>query len=175
MLPNPIKVLCVEDNALVGGAMGRKLQGNPDFQWLGWVSTSAELFQKVAETPPDVICMDLDIPGENAFEMIEQLRTRSPQSRVMILSGHFSQKLVDESEIAGAWGYLSKAEESRLIIDSIKRIASGATVFGRTSDVAKRVTPNQSPLPEIKNPVPPPATKRPFSFLRFFRKSGVEQ
>jgi len=175
MHPHPIKVLCVEDNALVGGAMGRKLHGNPDFQWLGWVSSSAELFQKVAETPPDVVCMDLDIPGENAFDMIEQLRTRSPQTRVMILSGHFSQKLIDDAEMAGAWGYLSKAEESRLIIDSIKRIASGGMVFGRTSDVAKRAPLNARPMPEIKTPPATSAAKRSFPFLRFFRKSGIEQ
>lgn len=177
MMPTPIKVLCVEDNALVADAMARKLKDNPDFIWLGWVSTSAELFQKVAEHSPDVICMDLDIPGENAFDMIEALRTRSPASRVMLLSGHCNQSLVEKARSAGAWGYVSKAEESRLIVESIKRIAGGAMAFGRFGDVAGKV-----PKPtdraaaalatEIQTPGVPAKKKGRLSFFGLLNKSA---
>ncbi|MBX3381781.1 MAG: response regulator transcription factor [Phycisphaeraceae bacterium] len=179
MAAAPIKVLCVEDNALVGEVLARKLDGNPDFVWLGWVSSSEELFKKVAEVAPDVVCMDLSMPGEDAFAMIEELRTRAPNSRVMILSGHSSQQLVEQAIDAGAWGFLSKAEDSRMIIQSLKSVAAGKPVFGGW-------------IIDFKNNVPPPSGQRPLggapaaktsskkarstggllSVFRVFRKAG---
>jgi len=175
MAPVPIKVLCVEDNPLVGDAIARKITGNPDFEWLGWVGSSAELYQKIAEVPPDVVCMDLDIPGENAFAMIQELRTRSPGSRVMILSGHISEKLVEEAHAAGAWGFLSKAEESRLIIQALKSVAAGEPAFSRLNGFAK--TPSRAlpgPLPrsdtQESKPVPGEAKSKDTGLITFFRK-----
>lgn len=179
MGPTQIKVLCVEDNPYVGDAIARKLDGNPEFAWLGCVDSSAALFAAVAETPPDVICMDLNIPGEDAFAMIEQLRTRSPSSRVMILTGHISQKLVEDARASGASGFLSKAEESRLIIQAIKKIAAGEQWFSKT-DVSNRCCPHNPPV-ELQSAgksegnavshIAPSGEGGLLSFLRAFGKS----
>ena len=108
-----------------------KLANDPRFEWLGWVTTRPALFKIVAEKTPDVVCMDLDIPGQDTVEMIRALREIAPSSRVLVLTGHVREEFVNRTVDAGAWGFLSKAEESRVIVESIRRIAGGEFVLGR--------------------------------------------
>lgn len=135
----PIRLLCVEDNPLVGDAIGRKLMGEPGFEWIGCVSSAEALFQKLQPVPPDVVSMDLEMPGQDAFEMIRELQERSPAVRVLVLTGHMGQEYVERAIDAGAWGYLSKAEESRFIIEAFRRVAAGEFVAGAlTPSAAQR-------------------------------------
>ena len=168
MASAPIRVLCVEDNQLVAEAIGRKLSGDSDFIWLGWVDSEESLLAKVEESPPDVVCMDLDIPGQDAFGMIRSLKERSPQSRVLILSGHVHADYIDQAVDAGAWGYLSKAEESRVIVDAFRRVAAGSFVLGRLSQNEWKSPPSQSPgrPPQVTQPEPKPSF---WNRLKFFR------
>jgi DNA-binding NarL/FixJ family response regulator len=135
----------MEDNELVADAIGRKLTRDERFEWLGWVSTRAELISAVVERKPDVICMDLDIPGQDTLELIRDLRSQSPTTRVLVLTGHLREDFVNRTVDAGAWGYLSKAEESRVIVDSIRRVAKGEFVLGKLT------------LAECGSPPRPPA------------------
>ena len=128
---SPIRVLCVEDNELVADAIGRKLARDERFEWLGWVSTGPALLDAAVVLRPDVVCMDLDIPGQDTLEMIRALKLKCPATRVLILSGHLREDYVNQTVEAGASGYLSKAEESRLIIETIRRIAAGEFVLGK--------------------------------------------
>ncbi|MFO0832307.1 MAG: response regulator transcription factor [Phycisphaerales bacterium] len=127
----PIKVLCMEDNELVADAIGRKLKRDERFEWLGWVSTGPALASAVVERKPHVVCMDLDIPGQNTVDIIRDLRNHNPGTRVLVLTGHLREDFVNQTIDAGAWGYVSKAEESRVIVDSIHRVAKGEFVLGK--------------------------------------------
>jgi DNA-binding NarL/FixJ family response regulator len=131
MEESPIRVLCVEDNELVADAIGRKLAKDNRFKWLGWVNTAPALLDAAIELKPDVVCMDLDLPGQDTLDMIRALKLKSPGSRVLILTGHLREEFVNKTVDAGARGYLSKAEESRVIIESIRRIAAGEFVLGK--------------------------------------------
>ncbi|MGH7241850.1 MAG: response regulator [Phycisphaerales bacterium] len=144
----PIRILCVEDNQLVADALCRKLTGNPDFEWLGWVDSAQALYEKTTSLTPDVVCMDLNVPGQDVLDMIRQLKSIAPQVRAIILSGHMSAEAVDEAIDAGAWGYLSKAEDSRVIVDSLRRVAAGEFVLGPLTEGgrnAHRTPPSRAP------------------------------
>ncbi len=154
---NPIRVVSVEDNPLVGEAIGRKLKGNPDFEWLGWVDNAQALYDIARKSAPDIVCMDLDIPGQNAFEMIRELQNVSPRSRVLILSGHVNSDFIDQAVNAGAWGYLSKAEDSRIIVDTFRQIAAGNFVIGRLNDHSRRPVPETPRASEPAQTANPPA------------------
>jgi len=151
-----IRVLCVEDNQLVADAIARKLDGDPDFEWLGWVSTSDALMEAVSRTPPDVVCMDLDVPGQDTFAMVRDLAEKCPAARVLILSGHIRQDYIDRALNAGAWGYLCKGEESRVIVDGIRRVAAGECVLGT---IVRETF--QGPIPARPSPAPPAAAAHP--------------
>lgn len=142
MPPTSIKVLCVEDNQLVAEALQRKLEGDPAFTWLGWADSQSALLERIAGQTPDVVCMDLDLPGEDTFAMIQMLKERCPAARVLILTGHVRVDHIDRAIDAGVWGYLSKAEESKVIIDSIRQVADGNFVLGtHTREVREGYSP----------------------------------
>lgn len=128
-----IKVLCVEDNQLVSDAIGRKLSGRAGFEWLGSAATLQELRKLLDRDSPDVVCMDFSMPGQDPFEMMEALAQGCPEARVLFLSGHASHDGIARAISAGAWGYISKGDDPRTIVDSIKRVASGEFVLGNTA------------------------------------------
>lgn len=169
MSGTPIKVLSVEDNPLVGEAIGRKLSGDPGFEWLGWVCTSDALFEKVAANPPDVVCMDLEMPGQDAFEMIRALQSRSPKSRVLVLTGHVNSNYIDQAINAGAWGYLSKAEESRVIVAAFRQIAEGGFVLGKLTEGGVRTNRPAAPTPVLSESKESKGFGSVWRFLRILR------
>lgn len=129
MASTPIRVMSVEDNQLVADVLARRLSHDDRFEWLGFVSDSEGLYAAVASEPPDVVCMDVDLPGQDPFTMIRELAQRSPRTRVLMLSGHTQASLIEEAMEAGAWGYLSKADQPSLIVDGIRRVARGELAF----------------------------------------------
>lgn len=139
-----IRVLCMEDNELVADAIGRKLRYDTRFEWLGWVNTAASLMSALQDRKPHVVCMDLDMPGQDTVELIRDMRTLSPATRVLVLTGHVREEFVNRTVDAGAWGYISKAEESRVIVDSIHRVAQGEFVLGKLT-LAECGTPPRRP------------------------------
>lgn len=141
----PVRVLCVEDNKLVADAMKRKLDPADGFEWVGWASNVDELIAAAARTPPDVVCMDLDIPGQDTFAMIRRLGQAAPSARVLVLSGHVRTDYIDRALDAGAWGYLSKGEDSAVIVDAIRRVAAGEFVLGKLTQVEYRRAGRQVP------------------------------
>lgn len=150
MIDRPIRILCMEDNQLVAEAISRKLDREGGFEWLGWVQDSEALLDRVRATKPDVISMDLDMPRVDAFALIGKIKQTVPQSRVMVLSGHVSADLVQRAIESGAAGYLSKAEESRAIVESYRQVAKGALVLGRLSQDAWNDLNPPAPEPEVK-------------------------
>jgi DNA-binding NarL/FixJ family response regulator len=132
----PIQVLCVEDNQLVAEAIGRKLAHDSEFAWLGWVDSLEGLVERAKQPGPAVICMDLNMPGQDPFEMIQVLREQRPEWRVLVFTGYSEPENIERALDAGAWGFLSKAEEPRLIVDAIRRVASGSFVLGELSQAA---------------------------------------
>jgi DNA-binding NarL/FixJ family response regulator len=129
-MTDPVHVLSVEDNVLVSEAIGRKLAGDPRFFFLGAVSSLSELRDKAVGGPPMVVCMDLHIPGEDTLAMIRMLREEAPLARVVMLSGWLGLDSIQAVIDAGAWGYISKADDSREIVDALIQVAAGRFVLG---------------------------------------------
>lgn len=125
-----IRVLCVEDNRLVAEALERKLHPDDGFEYIGWVSNAADLYDTVAKERPHIVCMDLDLPGQDSFEMVRTLAEKHPDTRTVVLTGHMSREYVNKALDAGAWGYLSKAEQSAVIIGAIRKVAAGEFAMG---------------------------------------------
>lgn len=128
-MQHPIKVLCVDDNELIADAIKRRLDREPDFEWLGWLPRASDLPGKAAACSPDVVVLDVDIPGDDTFRSVRDLAGACPTARVLMLSGHASREYVDRAVTAGAWGYLLKSEDTEAIIDAMRRVAQGVFVL----------------------------------------------
>ena len=125
-----VRVLCVDDNDLVAEAIGRKLTLAGGFTWLGRLCEADELIEETRRLRPHVVLLDIDMPGADPFEMLAQLTRESPDTAVLMLSGHVRIDLIERAIEAGALGYVSKNEATHTLIDAIQRAAHGEFVLG---------------------------------------------
>jgi DNA-binding NarL/FixJ family response regulator len=126
----PIRVLCVDDNFLVAEGIKIKLMLAGGFEWLGQLADAEDLTNQVQEKSPDIVLLDIDMPGKDAFTALEELNDLELETRVIMVSGHVRADLIDRAVEAGAWGYVSKGEGSDQIISAIRDVMSGKFVMG---------------------------------------------
>lgn len=126
----PIKVLCADDNEAIGEAVRLKLACSGGFEWLGQLPTAERLTEEASSLLPDVVLLDIDMPGPDPFEAVQELSRSCPDVRVVMFTGHARRELIDRAFEAGAWGYLSKTEATDTIVETIRRVASGEFVLG---------------------------------------------
>ncbi len=131
-----IAVLLVDDNELLADAMERVISQDERFRWSGWATSKAHLMSLLSSDPPDVILMDVDMPGLDAFELVRELTQEAPNTKVVMLSGHIRREYADAAVDAGAYGYLSKDEDMAFICDSLIRAHQG---HGVLSPLVKRI------------------------------------
>lgn len=125
-----IRVLCVDDNPLVADALALHLEGAGGFAWLGSRPDASSLAVAALELLPDLVLLDVDMPGPDPFEALLELGRVVPSARVVVLSGHVRRELVDRALEAGAWGYLSKGESPQAILEALRRVHAGEVVIG---------------------------------------------
>jgi DNA-binding NarL/FixJ family response regulator len=126
-----IRVLCVDDNDLVADALGVRLAHAGGFEWLGHLAHADGLADEVERRRPDVVLLDIDMPGPDPFEALTEISRRCAAVRVLMFSGHIQSREVAERAIeAGAWGYLSKHESAEDIVSAIRRVAKGEFILG---------------------------------------------
>lgn len=125
-----IRVLCVDDNPLVADAVAMRLQLAGGFECVGHLLDASSMLAEVARLRPDVVLMDLDMPGSEPFEMMRTLSRAFPETRVLVLSGHVRRDLLDRAIEFGAWGYLSKNDDAEMLVNAVRRVAGGEFVLG---------------------------------------------
>lgn len=136
-----IRVMGFEDNPLVAQAIGRVVSGTAGLRWLGSVTSKAQLERAFEFELPHVLLMDLDIPGEDTCSIIANLSRRFPSVRVIVVTAHTRQEYVDQVVDSGAWGFLSKAEESAVLTEAVRQVHAGEFVLTRrTHDQCKPTT-----------------------------------
>ena len=135
----PISVMVIDDNDLVGEAIARWANRQSDsVRWLGWTGDGATAPALVAERRPDVVLLDVDIPGVDTFGLIGRLKARHPDMQVVMLSGHVREEFIDRAADAGAMGYIVKDEAPREILALARRAAAGECVLSPTAQAHGR-------------------------------------
>jgi DNA-binding NarL/FixJ family response regulator len=120
-----IKILLVDDHAVVLRGLQFFLATQPDFEIVGEARNGKEAIEKVAETQPDVILMDLRMPVMNGIEVTSYLKIHYPQIKVLVLTSFSDQDHVLPALQAGAVGYLLKEMNPDQIVDAIRGSFSG--------------------------------------------------
>lgn len=139
-----IRILSVDDHAFIAHGLKARIEQHQDLEFVGHVGSAQGLVAVVVETRPDVILLDLEMPGPDPFEAIQDLRVQHPDVRVIILSAHVRDHYIDSAVQAGAWGYLSKSDEPDEIISAIRAVANGKFVLGSSVRARCRTTSNKS-------------------------------
>jgi DNA-binding NarL/FixJ family response regulator len=128
-----IRVVCVDDNRLLAEAVERRLNMDGGFEWAGWLARTETLLEDVARLKPDVLLLDIDMPGRDPLDLLQDLAANVPETRVVMFSGYVRREYVDRAIEAGAWGYISKNASIEEVLAAIEQVASGEFVL--TSEV----------------------------------------
>jgi DNA-binding NarL/FixJ family response regulator len=125
---NAIRVMVVDDHPLWRDAVERDLQA-AGFEVVAVAATGHEALARFAAARPQVVVLDLQIPGPNGVEVTAEVLRHDPSARVLILSASGEQNDVLEAVKAGATGYLVKSASREELLTAVRRVAAGDTVF----------------------------------------------
>jgi DNA-binding NarL/FixJ family response regulator len=122
------RVMVVDDHPMWRDAVERDLAA-AGFDVVAVASDGHQALARFPAARPEVVVLDLQIPGPNGVEVTRSVLEQDPSARVLILSASGEQHDVLEAVKAGATGYLVKSAHSRELVDAVRGVAAGGTVF----------------------------------------------
>ncbi|MBL1216848.1 MAG: DNA-binding response regulator [Planctomycetes bacterium] len=127
--PRVIGVVVVDDHEIAREGVRSRLELETDFEVLAELPSADDLIPTCEQHQPQVVLMDIDMPGSDPFTMIQDLKRLQPDVRVLILSAYVRDGYVDAAVQAGAWGYLSKNQSFDDIVRSVRRVVAGELAY----------------------------------------------
>jgi DNA-binding NarL/FixJ family response regulator len=136
-MPDIIRVLIVDDQRLMREGLRTLLEMEPDIQVVGEAEEGAAALQVFQQHQPDVVLMDIRMPGVDGVEATRRLQERWPEARVIILTTFDDDEYVFDGLRAGALGYLLKDVSGSELAEAIRTVASGGALI--EPSVARKV------------------------------------
>jgi len=121
----PHRVLIVDDHPLVREGLANLIRAEPDLVISGEAGSVNEALQAIAKNRPDVLLLDLSLPGPNGMELIKDLRLRNGSPPVLVLSMHEESFYAERVLRAGARGYIMKQEPAARVIEALRTVLRG--------------------------------------------------
>lgn len=125
----PVRVLLCEDHAMFRQMVAGRIALLPDLEVVGEATDGAEAIKLARNLGPDVVVMDLEMPGMGGHEALERLKAEVPEMRVLILSGHEEDSDVLGAVDGGAFGYVVKSSDVDELCEAISKVGRGVPYF----------------------------------------------
>lgn len=134
---DPIRILIADDHSLFRDGMRALLNTIPDFQVVGDAATGEESIQLAKQLQPDVMLMDIQMPGINGIEATRRITQTSPHIGILVVTMFEDDDSVFSAMRAGARGYILKGADQDEMMRAIRAAANGEAIFG--PEIAKRL------------------------------------
>jgi DNA-binding NarL/FixJ family response regulator len=125
-----IRVLVVEDFAPFRQFISSTL-GQNGWRIIAEVSDGLEAVRRAAELKPDLVLLDIGLPGQNGIEAARQIRKVAPDSKIIFMSQETSADVIQEALSLGAWGYVLKARAGSDLLAAIEAVTLGKRFVSR--------------------------------------------
>ena len=125
----PIRILIVDDHAMVRFALTEAIQRHSDLTLVGEAQNGRSAVALYRKLRPDVVTMDFKLPDQDGDQVVAEIRAEFPEARVVLLSIFENSESVWRATQAGVLGYVSKAAKVAEVIKAIRSIAVGKTYF----------------------------------------------
>ncbi|MFD0692917.1 response regulator [Paenibacillus sp. GCM10027628] len=132
-----MRVLLADDHPLFRGGVRNLIQTTEDLKVIGEAATGEEAIEMAVALQPDVIVMDIRMPGINGIEATKFIRDKLPHMKILIVTMLQNDKSVFKAMQMGARGYVLKDAGEMELLQSIRMVGSGGAVF--SSDIAERM------------------------------------
>jgi len=166
-MTGPIRVLVVDDHAIVRKGIRALLATEADIEVVGEAVNGKEAVKKAERLRPDVVLMDLVMPGMDGIEALRRITARQPETRVLVLTSFAEDEKVFPAIKAGALGYLLKDAGPEELVRAIRQVYRGESSLSPA--IARKL------LREIARPpacplTPEPLTERELEVLRLIAR-----
>ena len=147
-----ISILLVDDHPVVRQGYRRVLEHQGDFRVVAEADSAASAYLAFKQHAPDVIVLDISMPGASGLEAIRNIRLRDRSARVLVFSMHTEAVLVKAAFEAGASGYVTKSNEPAALLRAIRSVACGERAM--SDDIAhilaaESLAPSRSTLDQL--------------------------
>ncbi|HAX71028.1 MAG TPA: response regulator transcription factor [Anaerolineales bacterium] len=162
-----IKLIIVDDHKLFREGIKALLTVTDDIEIVGEAEDGATALKKIRDLEPDVILMDINMPGLNGIRVTEQILAQHPQTRIIMLTMLEDDASIFHAMRAGARGYLLKGAEPEEVLSVIRAVAEGQALFGPA--IATRLIQyfkELSAKPAVSDSLFPELTDRELELLR---------
>ena len=148
-----IRVMLADDHGILREGVRAILQRDEELDVVAEAGESREVVDLVTTVKPDVLILDLVMPGLEGLEVFRLVRERAPETKILVFSGYMSDELIVQCLQAGAKGYLAKTAKTSDLVSAIKVVNSGG-VWAEQRMMAKALEKN------------PTVTKRELDIIR---------
>ena len=159
---SPIRVLIADDHAVLRSGLRMLLEAQPDVEIAGEAGDGTQVVQQARELQPDVVLMDLTMPGPHSGEVIQQVVRAAPKTRVLILTMHDDPAYLASALAAGAAGYVVKKVADSELLTAIRAVHAGRTFV----DLTQTLTPPPGPRMSRRGKQPKELSRREREVLR---------
>jgi NarL family two-component system response regulator LiaR len=170
--PCPIRVLVADDHAIVRRGICALLGTDPDSEVVGEALDGHEALAKAQELRPDVILMDLVMPGMDGLEATQQITASQPETRVLVLTSFSGDDMIFPAIRAGALGYLLKDLGPEELVQAIRQVHQGESSLHPT--VARKLLHELSPRAD-RDPQADLLTTRELQVLRLIAQGRTNR
>jgi two-component system response regulator NreC len=129
---NVYKVLVCDDHAVVRAGLRLILEKEKEFQLVGEAETADQTIDLTARFQPDIVLMDISMPGANGLQVIPRLQTVAPEVKVLILTVHDDEAYFFQALQAGAAGYVLKGASVSELLAALRLVIQGGVPIPRT-------------------------------------------
>ena len=124
-MDKPVRVLIADDHTIVRSGVRLLLSAQPDFEVVGEAVDGYEALTKVEQLQPEVVLMDISMPGMGGLEATRQIKIRWPEINVLVLTMHRSDEYFFEMLKAGASGYILKMANPDELVQAVRVVGNG--------------------------------------------------
>jgi len=143
-----ISVLLVDDHAMVRNTLAQSLRGLADIRVAGMAENAESAVAEAVRLLPEVIVMDIDMPGMIAFEAARVIRTRCPETRIIFLRAFFHDRYIEQALAVEASGYVTKSEPLDALLRAIRGAAGGRPYYSKEVLARLVITSEGAMLPK---------------------------
>src|SRR5262245_41258015 len=129
-----IRIVLVDDHALVREGVSRLLEAQPDMQVIGSFGDAKEVVEFVTREQADVAIVDIAMPHASGIDVARRLREVSPDTHLLVLSMHSNPEYVRQAMLAGALGYVAKESAGAVLVEAVRAVQAGRRYLSEPLD-----------------------------------------
>jgi two-component system response regulator NreC len=172
-----IRVLIADDHVVLRSGLKLLLDSQTDIEVVGEASDGIEAINKTLEINPDVLIMDITMPGQNGIDAIREIKNQLPSVAVLVLTMHEDKGHIIEAFKAGASGYIPKKAADNELVNAIKTVHKGESFIysSLTKDLINEAVYGNNPEEAVKSEIHEQLARREIDILELVAQGYTNQ